>query len=172
MQSARNLSKLFIFPFYTGRIIFQRRSFKNPVHLCAFGRRIQNRFLTTTAVKPVAEKIPVTVTFVTQSGKRHTVQGKVGDTLLDLVVNHQIPLDGYGACEGTLACSTCHVVLKKEDFAKLPDKPSDEEMDMLDLAYGLTDTSRLGCQIVLSPQLDGLEVIVPEGTFDARGDSK
>lgn len=45
-----------------------------------------------------------------------------------------------GACEGTLACSTCHVVLKPADYAKLPNKPSDEEMDMLDLAYGLTDT--------------------------------
>lgn len=52
----------------------------------------------------------------------------------------RFPFFRLGACEGTLACSTCHVVLKKEDFAKLPDKPSDEEMDMLDLAYGLTDT--------------------------------
>ena len=45
-----------------------------------------------------------------------------------------------GACEGTLSCSTCHIILKKEDFDRLPDKPSDEEMDMLDLAFGLCDT--------------------------------
>lgn len=45
-----------------------------------------------------------------------------------------------GACEGTLTCSTCHLILKQEDYDKLPQKPSDEEMDMLDLAYELTDT--------------------------------
>jgi ferredoxin len=73
-----------------------------------------------------------------------------------------------GACEGTLACSTCHVVLKPDDYARIPNKPCDEELDMLDLAYGLTDTSRLGCQITLTKQLDGLEIKVPAGLADAR----
>lgn len=52
----------------------------------------------------------------------------------------QIEFIDLGACEGTLSCSTCHIIFKKEDFDRLPDKPSDEEMDMLDLAFGLCDT--------------------------------
>jgi len=120
--------------------------------------------------KPNANAAPVTVTFVTADGTRHTVKGKEGDTLLDVVIDSQVPLDGYGACEGTLACSTCHVVLHKKDYDRLPDKPSDEELDMLDLAYGLSDTSRLGCQIVLKKEYEGLEVLVPAGVHDARTD--
>ncbi|XP_037880787.1 adrenodoxin-like protein 2, mitochondrial isoform X3 [Glossina fuscipes] len=76
--------------------------------------------------------------------------------------------DGFGACEGTLTCSTCHLIFKEADYNKLPHKPSDEEMDMLDLAYDLTDTSRLGCQIQLSKDMDGLEVHVPATINDAR----
>ena len=87
---------------------------------------------------------------------------------MDVVVNNNIDLDGYGACEGTLTCSTCHLILKQEDFNSLPDKPTDEELDMLDLAYELTDTSRLGCQIILSEKLDGLEVKVPSSVNDQR----
>lgn len=102
----------------------------------------------------------VEVTFVRASGERIKSKGKVGDSLLDVVVNNQIDFDGFGACEGTLTCSTCHVKLKQADYDKLPDKPSDEELDMLDLAYELSDTSRLGCQICLSKDLNGLEVNV------------
>lgn len=94
------------------------------------------------------------------SGERINAKGKVGDSLLDVVVNSQIDFDGFGACEGTLTCSTCHLILKQADYDKLPDKPSDEELDMLDLAYELSDTSRLGCQICLSKDLNGLEVKV------------
>lgn len=57
---------------------------------------------------------------------------------LDLVVNKFFLLSG--ACEGTLACSTCHLILSKSDYDRLPEKPTDEELDMLDLAYELTDT--------------------------------
>ena len=57
-------------------------------------------------------------------------------------------LDGFGACEGTLACSTCHLIFKDEDFKRLEEEATDEELDMLDLAFGLTDTSRLGCQVI------------------------
>jgi ferredoxin-1, mitochondrial len=100
------------------------------------------------------------VTFVRASGERIKVKGKEGDSLLDVVVNNNIDLDGFGACEGTLTCSTCHLIFSKPDFEKLPDKPGDEELDMLDLAYDLTDTSRLGCQIYLSKDMNGLEVKV------------
>uniref|UniRef100_A0A915KWD6 2Fe-2S ferredoxin-type domain-containing protein n=1 Tax=Romanomermis culicivorax TaxID=13658 RepID=A0A915KWD6_ROMCU len=111
----------------------------------------------------------VNVTFVLPDGVKLTTKGKIGDTLLDVIINNNVPVDGFGACEGTLACSTCHVVLKQQDYDRIPNKPIDEEMDMLDLAYGLTDTSRLGCQITLTKDLDGLEVKIPAGTYDVRG---
>jgi ferredoxin len=69
-----------------------------------------------------------------------------------------------GACEGSLACSTCHVIVEDRGvFDSLPPATDDEE-DMLDLAFGLTDTSRLGCQIKLTPELDGFVVKLPSAT--------
>ena len=67
------------------------------------------------------------------------------------------------ACEGSLACSTCHIVVEKSLFDSLPE-PSEEEEDMLDLAFGLTHTSRLGCQIIVDEKLDGMKVTIPSGT--------
>lgn len=102
------------------------------------------------------------------SGEVIKTKGKVGDSLLDVIVNNNIDLDGFGACEGTLTCSTCHLIFTPADFEKLPDKPGDEELDMLDLAYDLSDTSRLGCQIILTKDMNGLEVKVPATVNDAR----
>lgn len=110
----------------------------------------------------------VQVTFVKANGERIKVTGKIGDSLLDVVVNNDVDLDGFGACEGTLTCSTCHLMFKLDDFNRLPEKATDEELDMLDLAYDLTDTSRLGCQIILTKDLDGLEIRVPATINDAR----
>ncbi|XP_058796678.1 adrenodoxin-like protein 2, mitochondrial [Phymastichus coffea] len=124
----------------------------------------------TSTSQPLLEKKEVRVTFVRASGERIEAKGKVGDSLLDVVVNNEIDLSGFGACEGTLTCSTCHLILKPEDYDRLTEKPTDEEMDMLDLAYELTDTSRLGCQIILNEDLDGLEVKVPATINDARAD--
>merc|ERR1712106_927629 len=76
---------------------------------------------------------------VGNDGEKHTVLAKDGDNLLDIVINNDVDIDGFGACEGTLACSTCHVIFTDEDFAKLDEEATDEELDMLDLAYGLTD---------------------------------
>lgn len=122
--------------------------------------------LSTTELALKEEKVKVT--FVLYDGKKLVTEAKVGDTLLDVVVNNDLNIEGYGACEGTLTCSTCHVVLKKQDYDRLPEEACDEERDMLDLAYGLTDTSRLGCQITLTKDMDGLEVKVPETINDAR----
>ncbi|CAK9804498.1 Adrenodoxin-like protein 2, mitochondrial [Anthophora plagiata] len=122
----------------------------------------------TSTTQPLSEKQEVNITFVKASGERITAKGKVGDTILDIVVNNEIDLDGYGACEGTLTCSTCHLIFPKDIYDSLPDKPTDEELDMLDLAYELTDTSRLGCQIVMTKELDGIEVRVPSTINDAR----
>ena len=90
-----------------------------------------------------------------------TVDAQNGLSLLE--VAHKNGVDLEGACEGSLACSTCHLIIEKEFFENLPE-PSEEEEDMLDLAWGLTHTSRLGCQIIVNDSLDGMKVKVPTGT--------
>ena len=77
-----------------------------------------------------------------------------------------MPLEG--TCEGQMACSTCHVIVGREWFAKLP-PASEEEEDMLDLAADVRATSRLSCQIMLSDELDGIEVRIPSDSNDAQG---
>ena len=101
------------------------------------------------------------ITFIDSEDKRTEVDAPVGLSVLEIA--HKNGLDLEGACEGSLACSTCHVVVAQEWFDKL-DEASEEEEDMLDLAFGLTHTSRLGCQIKMSDALDGLVVTVPGGT--------
>jgi len=101
------------------------------------------------------------VTFIDPDGTRHEIEARAGMTLLEIA--HQNDIDIEGACEGSLACSTCHVIVDPSWYEKLPDIEDDEE-DMLDLAFGLQKTSRLGCQIVLTEELDGLTVRLPEGT--------
>ena len=79
----------------------------------------------------------VNITFIDRDGDEQTVQAKVGDTLLEVAKEYDIDLEG--ACEGTLSCSTCHLVVDPEWYDKIPDPLTEEEQDMLDLAYGLTD---------------------------------
>uniref|UniRef100_A0A671EQ88 Adrenal ferredoxin n=1 Tax=Rhinolophus ferrumequinum TaxID=59479 RepID=A0A671EQ88_RHIFE len=109
----------------------------------------------------------ITVHFLNRDGEILTTKGKVGDSLLDVVVENNLDIDGFGACEGTLACSTCHLIFEKHIYEKL-DAITDEENDMLDLAYGLTDRSRLGCQICLTKSMDNMTVQVPDAMADAR----
>ena len=99
--------------------------------------------------------------FVDSDGNRKEVDAPIGLSVLEIA--HKNGLDLEGACEGSLACSTCHVVVAQEWFDKIGEA-SEEEEDMLDLAFGLTHTSRLGCQIKMSEELDGLEVSIPGGT--------
>ena len=80
---------------------------------------------------------------------------------MEVAVRHS--LDMEGACEGNMACSTCHVIVDPDWSSKLS-RPAEEEEDMLDLAFGLTRTSRLGCQIVITEELDGLVVALPKET--------
>ncbi|VDK84959.1 unnamed protein product [Onchocerca ochengi] len=94
--------------------------------------------------------------------------GKIGQSLYEVVVNADLPIDGYGACEGTLACCTCHVILEPKHYKRLP-SPVEDELDLLDLAPDATDFSRLGCQVKLTKEdLPGIEVIVPSEVRDAR----
>ena len=98
------------------------------------------------------------VTFINRDGSRAEVNAPLGLSLLEVTHNNDIDLEG--ACEGSLACSTCHLIIDKDWYNQLPDANSDEE-DMLDLAFNLTDTSRLGCQIIMTPELDGIVVKLP-----------
>jgi 2Fe-2S ferredoxin len=98
-----------------------------------------------------------------------TVDVETGTSVLEAAHAHDIPLEG--ACEGSLACSTCHVIVAPEWFHKL-EPASDEEDDMLDRAFGLTATSRLGCQLIVTSDLDGLEVTIPEYSINIHVDQK
>jgi ferredoxin len=86
------------------------------------------------------------------------VEAAPGQRLLDVAWAAREPLEG--ACEGVMACSTCHVIVDTEDFEKLP-PASEEEEDLLDLAAHATRTSRLACQIILTPDMERLTVRIP-----------
>jgi 2Fe-2S ferredoxin len=101
------------------------------------------------------------MTFILRDGTPKVVEAPLGLSILE--VAHRNSIDIEGACEGSLACSTCHIIVDKAWYGKLPPASEDEE-DMLDLAFGLTRTSRLGCQIVISEALDGLVVTLPKET--------
>ena len=101
------------------------------------------------------------MTFIERDGTRREVDAPLGMSVLEIARRHDIDIEG--ACEGSLACSTCHVIVDPEWFDQLKDATEDEE-DMLDLAFGLTPTSRLGCQIIMTDELDGLPVKLPQAT--------
>jgi 2Fe-2S ferredoxin len=101
------------------------------------------------------------MTFIEPDGTPRSVDAPVGHSLLRIA--HDNDIDIEGACEGAMACSTCHVIVDPEWFGRL-DPASEDEEDMLDLAFGLTRTSRLGCQIIITEALDGLVVRLPKAT--------
>ena len=109
------------------------------------------------------------ITFLYSDGKEQTVEVANGISVLEAAHKYSVPLEG--ACEGSLACSTCHVIVDPEWFPKLKTATEDEE-DMLDLAFGLSHTSRLGCQIMMSDALDGIRVTLPSATRNMMVDKK
>jgi 2Fe-2S ferredoxin len=109
------------------------------------------------------------ITFVLADGTEKQVDAPNGISLLEVAHKNEISLEG--ACEGSLACSTCHVIVDEAFYSKLPAATDDEE-DMLDLAFGLTHTSRLGCQIMMNDSLEGLKVSVPSATRNMMVDKK
>ena len=96
-----------------------------------------------------------------ENNKEIEVEASVGLSVLE--VAHENNIDLEGACEGSLACATCHVILEEKIYNIL-EQPAEAEEDMLDLAFGLTHTSRLGCQINLTKELNGMRVRVPSAT--------
>ena len=109
------------------------------------------------------------MTFIENDGTRREVDAPLGLSVMEIAHRHGVELEG--ACEGSLACSTCHVIVAPDWYELLPDATEDEE-DMLDLAFGLTRTSRLGCQIIMSDALDGLRVSLPAATRNMMVDKK
>ena len=103
----------------------------------------------------------VKITFIEKDGNEKVVDAPLGLSILE--VAHKNDVDLEGACEGSLACSTCHIIVEPEFFDKLPSAREEEE-DMLDLAFGLTQTSRLGCQIMVTSELEGLRIRLPAAT--------
>jgi 2Fe-2S ferredoxin len=107
------------------------------------------------------------MTFIKTDGSRLEVDAPLGLSVLEIAHRNNIDLEG--ACEGSLACSTCHVIVDPEWYELLADASEDEE-DMLDLAFGLTQTSRLGCQLIITEELDGLTVSLPAATRNMMAD--
>lgn len=106
------------------------------------------------------------ICFVSPDGAVHAVEAAPGELLLDVAQRNGQPLEG--TCEGQMACATCHVIVDAADFDRLPAASEDEE-DMLDLAYAATRTSRLSCQIKLVDAHDGLTLHIPDGTRNVQG---
>ncbi|KAF9437274.1 Cytochrome c oxidase assembly protein cox15 [Entomortierella beljakovae] len=104
------------------------------------------------------------VNFIMQDGEEITVRAHENESLLDVAWANDIDIEG--ACEASLACSTCHLILDPDTYQKL-EEPTDEENDMLDLAFGLTDTSRLGCQVLMNKEIDGIVAKLPVITRNA-----
>lgn len=101
------------------------------------------------------------VIFVIDNDEEKIIEAPVGLSILEVAHQHDIDLEG--ACEGSLACATCHVIVDEKFYHKL-EAPSEAEEDMLDLAFGLTHTSRLGCQIIITEELDGIRIRLPSAT--------
>lgn len=101
------------------------------------------------------------IIFVIDNDEEKIIDAPIGLSILEVAHQHNIDLEG--ACEGSLACATCHIIVEEEFYNKL-ELPSEAEEDMLDLAFGLTHTSRLGCQIILTDDLDGIRVRLPSAT--------
>ena len=100
------------------------------------------------------------ITYIENSGKSHTIDVENGLTVMEGAVQNDIP--GIDAdCGGSMACATCHVYVKEDWFNKIPSKQEGED-DMLDQAYEPKKNSRLSCQIIVSDDLDGLVVDMPE----------
>ncbi|CAJ1968898.1 unnamed protein product [Cylindrotheca closterium] len=107
-------------------------------------------------------KNTVSITYVDPDGEEITVDAEIGQNLLHVAHDNNVELEG--ACGAELACSTCHLIFEQDVFDKLPEMTEEEE-DMLDLAFEVTDTSRLGCQILVREDFEGMKVQIPDDGF-------
>ncbi|CAL8071392.1 unnamed protein product [Calicophoron daubneyi] len=152
--AAKRLSLLLVGPsFYRSNV-----SRKNILRASASGVRYNS----------TANVERVEITFAWKDGKTKTVNAKVGSSFLDVVLDNNVDIDGFGACEGKLACSTCHLIFPPNVYGTIKEPMTAEEQDMLDIAFDVCDTSRLGCQVTVAKTMDGMTVTVPEGIYDVR----
>jgi 2Fe-2S ferredoxin len=99
------------------------------------------------------------ITYISHGGKKNTVEVAVGLSVMEGAIQNNI--EGIDAdCGGSMACATCHVYVPENWLNKL-EKSQDAEQDMIDMAYEPKKNSRLSCQIIVSNELDGLEVATP-----------
>lgn len=122
----------------------------------------QRRMYSSTSAVGSDDKKTVPITYIQADGSSKTVDAKIGMDLMNVAHENDIELEG--ACGGELACSTCHLIFEKEIYDGLP-KMEEEELDMLDLAFEVTDTSRLGCQIIVKEDFAGMTVKIPDDGF-------
>ena len=108
----------------------------------------------------------IKITFIYED-KKYECLANEGESILQVAHKNNIPLEG--ACEGSLACSTCHVVVDKKDFCNKLCEKSIEEEDMLDLAFGLEQTSRLGCQIKVDKSMENATFYIPSESRNFKG---
>ena len=100
----------------------------------------------------------ISVNFILPDGQKITTSAMSGQSLLEVAWQNQLPIEG--TCSGAMACSTCHLFVDQQWGSRLK-KPHEEELAMLELAVGVTERSRLGCQIKLTEGLDGITVTLP-----------
>ncbi|PGH12981.1 hypothetical protein AJ79_03954 [Helicocarpus griseus UAMH5409] len=136
---------------------------QSPQHIT----RARRRFSATAGashghIEPPKPGEELNVTFIDKDGEEHHFQVAKGDNLLDIAQANDLEMEG--ACGGSCACSTCHVIVEDPEMYDKMEEPDDDENDMLDLAFGLTETSRLGCQVKMNKELDGLVVRLPSMT--------
>lgn len=147
--------------------VFRKRYVKNP--FSCTGETYRRNFHKTQSLchgeyeweDPKSEDEVVNITYIDKDGNRKQVRGKVGDNVLYLAHRYEIEMEG--ACEASLACTTCHVYVLGDYLDKLPSAEEKEE-DLLDLAPFLKENSRLGCQIILTKDLEGMELQLPKAT--------
>ena len=107
-------------------------------------------------------KIKCTYNYLKDNSKVEVCANE-GDSLLE--VAHKFNINIEGACDSSLACSTCHIILKNDLFEKIK-KPDEEELDLLDLVFSSKVTSRLGCQVKVSKEFEGTEISIPATTVN------
>jgi ferredoxin len=111
--------------------------------------------------KTAADAPTISVSYLQPDGETKIVSARVGENFLQVAHRNEIDLEG--ACEGVCACSTCHGIFPMDFFDQLPEASEDEE-DMLDMAPGLTETSRLCCQVIAEKYMDGMTITMPRAT--------
>lgn len=140
--------------------VIDRKNLANTRHMAVDAESIPPPY---EYIDPKSEEEVVNVTFIYQDGSEQKVRGKVGDNLLLLALRHQVNIEG--ACEAQLACTSCHVYVD-EKYQEFLEEKGEEEDDLLDNAPFLKENSRLGCQIILKKELDGLRLTVPKATIN------